>query len=120
MTIDFNKFEVEFLRDSLRSKQLEYKSIGLKTGTIDSILGKINEKPKEDNAKMKGISFAVENSSDELIIHAPSKGRLTKLDYEIPDKASEIREMQNYLVEKHLEEMMDSLKPNLNIPFIKR
>lgn len=118
MNITLNKFEVEFLRNMLTAKQLEYKSIGLKTGTVNSILEKLKEKSIE-HMKMDFDNLS-DSDESELIVHAPSKGRLTKLYYEIPDKASEIRAMQNYLVEKNLEEMMEPIKHNLNIPFIKR
>jgi len=118
MNITLDKFEVEFLRDSLRSKQLEYKSIGLKTGTINSLLEKLTEKPKEEK---ECAYYSVNDMSDQLIVHEPDKGRLTIMEDGISDEMREkINNWGNYIIQENIRKQMESYQPNLNIPFIKR
>jgi hypothetical protein len=82
----------------------------------------INEQIQEENKPMKDMQSNVED--DELILKPLHKSRLIKMDDDIPDDNKEYKdimnEMGNHLAQLRAQQLMNSFRPNLNLPFIKR
>lgn len=111
--VTLTKFEKRFLTELLTVKQLEYKSMGVKTGTIDGIIAKLDDHAQDfkDFEKAENDRSIQDNGKWEMLnLTGIGNGKVEFANqYKIPEELKTILERQNVSAE-----IVNSIQKNMD------